>query len=250
MSDFDLFVFGWMTLAALIFITLLVIPAPYGRHLRRGWGPMLPATTGWTVMESTSLITFVALFGIGGRFSDPAAWIFCSLWTAHYVHRSWIYPRRMRMRSKMMPVSVVAMAVVFNSANAGMNGYFLFLRSPTYDVDWLLDPRFVVGLILFVVGATINLSADTHLRSLRAEGDTGYFIPTRGLFRLVSCPNYLGEMIEWIGFAVLTWSLPGLAFAWWTIANLAPRAIKHHRCYQARFPDYPQQRRALIPFVL
>jgi hypothetical protein len=57
-------------------------------------------------------------------------------------------------------------------------------------------------------------------------------------------------MLEWTGFAVASWSLPGLAFALYTAANLAPRALSHHRWYQEKFPDYPRERRALIPFVV
>ena len=33
-------------------------------------------------------------------------------------------------------------------------------------------------------------------------------------------------------------------------ANLVPRALATHRWYRERFPDYPQDRKALIPFVL
>ena len=28
----------------------------------------------------------------------------------------------------------------------------------------------------------------------------GYYMPTGFLFQLVSCPNYLGEFIQWIGW--------------------------------------------------
>ena len=77
-----------------------------------------------------------------------------------------------------------------------------------------------------------------------------YKIPRGGPYRLVSCPNYLGEMVEWGGWALLTWSMPGLAFAAWTAANLLPRAMTHHRWYQDKFPDYPRERRAVIPFLL
>ena len=63
----------------------------------------------------------------------------------------------------------------------------------------------------------------------------------------MSCPNYLGEILEWVGWAVATWSLPGLAFAVWVIANLVPRARSHHRWYRERFPDYPDGRKALVP---
>ena len=42
-------------------------------------------------------------------------------------------------------------------------------------------------------------------------------------------------------------ALAGWAFAVFTIANLAPRALTHHKWYRAQFPDYPPERRALIP---
>ena len=93
----------------------------------------------------------------------------------------------------------------------------------------------------------MNLHADTCLIRLRGDGTGGYKIPHGGAYRWVSCPNYLGEILEWIGFAVATWSLTGAAFAVWTIANLFPRARDHHRWYQERFPDYPVERKALIP---
>ena len=55
------------------------------------------------------------------------------------------------------------------------------------------------------------------------------------------------EIVEWLGWALLTWSPAGLAFAAWTMANLVPRARAHHRWYRERFPDYPARRKALVP---
>jgi steroid 5-alpha reductase family enzyme len=77
---------------------------------------------------------------------------------------------------------------------------------------------------LFLAGFIINRGADHVLRNLRKPGVAGYKIPYGGLYRWISCPNYFGEIITWIGWAVVTWSLPGLAFAAWTAANLVPRA--------------------------
>ena len=48
----------------------------------------------------------------------------------------------------------------------------------------------------------------------------------------------------------MAWSLPALAFAMWTAANLIPRALWRHRWYREKFPDYPPSRRAVIPGVL
>ena len=57
--------------------------------------------------------------------------------------------------------------------------------------------------------------------------------------------------MEWIGWAILTWSLAGVAFAVYTAANVGPRAFTNHRWYLEKFGDeYPKERRALIPFLL
>ncbi|MBN2807577.1 MAG: 3-oxo-5-alpha-steroid 4-dehydrogenase, partial [Prolixibacteraceae bacterium] len=65
-----------------------------------------------------------------------------------------------------------------------------------------------------------------------------------------SCPNFLGEIIEWAGFALLCWSFPSLAFLIWTMVNLIPRALDHHRWYRTHFEGYPQQRKAILPKLL
>ncbi|MHA1777308.1 MAG: 3-oxo-5-alpha-steroid 4-dehydrogenase, partial [Promethearchaeota archaeon] len=109
---------------------------------------------------------------------------------------------------------------------------------------------FIIGTIIWICGFIINIYSDYILRNLREPGENGYKIPYGGLFRFVSCPNYLGEILEWIGWAVLTWSISGLVFALWTIANLIPRAISHHRWYHQHFEEYPQNRKAIIPFIL
>ena len=94
------------------------------------------------------------------------------------------------------------------------------------------------------------MNADARLRSLRDRTDQRYSIPHGGMYRWVSCPNYLGELIEWTGWAVMTWSLAGTSFALFTAANLVPRALSHHRWYRQRFDDYPSDRRAVLPGIL
>ena len=87
------------------------------------------------------------------------------------------------------------------------------------------------------------------LFKIRKQNTQVYSVPVGGLFHWVSCPNYLGEIALWIGWALATWSLAGLAFAVWTIANLAPRAVAHHKWYRENFDNYPRNRRALIPGI-
>ena len=74
-------------------------------------------------------------------------------------------------------------------------------------------------------------------------------MPAGGAFELVSCPNYTGEILQWFGWALATWSAAGLAFAVFTAANLVPRAHAHHSWYREKFPDYPKSRKRVIPFL-
>jgi steroid 5-alpha reductase family enzyme len=62
------------------------------------------------------------------------------------------------------------------------------------------DPRFIVGILIYVIGYVINKHADLKLRSLRKTGNSEYSIPSGGLFECISCPNYFGEMLEWLGW--------------------------------------------------
>lgn len=233
----------------LSFITLFFISAPYGRHIRKGWGKQIASPTGWLIMESTSAVLFLVFFLTGSAPKNLTAFIFLILWEAHYFHRAFIYPFTLRDGQKRMPISIILMGMAFNLGNTYINGRYLFHLSGGYPDHWLADWRFITGVVIFLIGYAINRWADTQLRSLRKPGEVDYNIPHGGLFRWVSCPNYLGEIIEWSGWAIATWSLPGLAFAFWTFANLAPRAFSHHNWYRKTFPDYPKERRAIIPWV-
>jgi protein-S-isoprenylcysteine O-methyltransferase Ste14 len=235
-------------LAGLTVLGLAFITAPYGRFTRGGWGPTVPARLGWLGMEAVSSIFFIVIFLTGDHRAQAVPLVFLALWQLHYVRRSFVYPFLMR-GGRRMPVVVPLMAVCFNLLNSYINARWVSDLGD-YPTSWLTDPRFLLGVLVFLTGYWMNLSADRTLRRLRLPGDDTYRIPQGGMYRWVSCPNYLGEIIEWCGWAVATWSLPGLAFAAYTAANLGPRAITNHRWYRQTFPDYPAGRHALIPGVL
>jgi 3-oxo-5-alpha-steroid 4-dehydrogenase 1 len=232
-----------VTLAALSFVT-----APYGRYTRSGWGPTIPSRVGWIVMESPAVLAFLAFYLLGSHRAAPAPLVLLALWQTHYIHRAFVFPFAMRAKGKRMPVAIAAMAIAFNVLNAWVNARWIS-ELGDYPASWLVDPRFVLGAVTFFVGMGINVRADRRLMALRAPGEAGYKIPRGGLYEYVSSPNYLGEIVEWLGWALATWSLPGLAFAIYTIANLGPRALHHHAWYRRSFPDYPPRRKALLPFV-
>lgn len=247
-STYHLLALSWIALSAITFIALLKITAPYGRHTRKGWGPSINNTLGWVVMEIVSPAVFAFFFLKGGN-SSAANRLLFMLWLTHYVNRSLIFPFRIRDKNKTMPLLICMMAIFFNSMNGFLNGHWLGTMK-TYDAAWLTDWRFIAGVILFVSGFIINFTSDNILLSLRKNKASGeYKIPTGGLYKWISCPNYFGEILEWFGWALATWSLPGLSFALWTAANLIPRALSNHKWYKETFVDYPSARKAVVPFI-
>jgi len=239
----SIFILGILTWVSLVFVT-----APYGRHARPGWGPGIPSRLGWIVMESPAVLFFGWVFARGAHRAELVPLILLGAWQFHYIHRTFIFPFRMRIRGKKMALAIPLLAFAFNVLNAYVIARWIS-HLGQYDDGWLRDPRFLLGAGLFLAGWIINVRSDSLLFRLRKPGETGYRIPRGGLHEKVACPNYLGEIIEWTGFALMSWSLAALAFAFYTVANLAPRAAAHLGWYRESFPDYPRQRKALIPYV-
>ena len=243
-------VWGVFGLAAVTFAGLLRLKAPYGRHYSgRGWGPDLPNRVGWIVMELPAPAVFAGVYLMGDAAGGTTPLVLLGLWQCHYLNRAVVHPLRTRTAGKRIPLAVVASAITFNVLNAYVQARWVS-EFGRYDAEWLRDPRFLAGVLVFVVGFALNNHADNVLLRLRKPGETGYSIPRGGAFRRVSCPNYLGELIEWAGWALATWSLAGVAFVVYTAANLVPRALAHHEWYKARFPDYPPDRKAVFPGLL
>ncbi len=228
-------------------LALSWVAAPYGRHRREGFGPSLPVKISWLLMEAPAVVAFAWGFVAAGASTAPAALLLLVAWQTHYVHRSFVYPLRIAGgQGRTSPLLITALGASFNSLNGLANGFAAGAK-----VGFGQPLLFALGAVLFVAGLGINIHHDNLLLRLRRERvGADYQVPQGGLFRLVSCPNYLGELIEWLGFLAMSQSLASLAFCLYAAANLGPRALSHHRWYKAHFPDYPSRRRALLPFLL
>ncbi len=232
--------------APVVFVLLYFFTAPYGRHVRQGWGPVVPSRLGWLVMESPAVFVIPIVVMASGGPASGLVLFFVLLWEVHYLYRTFVFSFLLRENGRGMPVILMLMALAFNVINGYANGSFL---AGGVDAGPLPGVRIGAGVALFVAGFLTHVMADRSLRLLRTPGDAGYKLPAGGLFELVASPNYLGEIVEWTGWALATWSLPGLAFALFTAANLVPRAHAHRQWYRATFPDYPAGRKRVIPFV-
>lgn len=249
---FNTFLFIMTIIAVIVFVALYFVTAGYGVFYNKKWGPTLSNRLGWILMESPVFIVMILLCVLSDRSTNLVCLIFLILFEIHYFQRSFIFPFLIRGKSK-MPLSVIFMGVVFNVLNAIMQGGWIFYVAPEnmYDITWLSKPQFIIGTIVFFIGMIINIHSDYVIRHLRKPGDTRHYLPKKGMFRYVTSANYFGEFVEWLGFAILTWSLSGAVFALWTFANLAPRAAKIYDNYKKEFGDEldVKKTKRIIPFI-
>lgn len=251
-SAFNIFLIIMTITGLVVFIALHYISAGYGIMYTKKWGLSVNNKLGWVLMEAPVFIIMCLLWWFSSRKFETAPLVIFIIFQLHYVQRAFIFPFLLRGKSK-MPVSIILSGITFNILNAIMQGGWIFYISPAdrYPVSWLVSPQFIIGSIIFFVGMFINIQSDYIIRNLRKPGDTNHYIPRGGMFRYVSSANYFGEFIEWTGFAILTWSFAGAVFAWWTFANLAPRATKINKRYQSEFGnDFKRSNiRSIIPFI-
>ena len=236
---FNLFLITMTVIAVVVFVCLFFVDAGYGKFYTKKWGPAIGNRLGWVLMEAPVFVAMIVLWLCSDRCGDTARIAMLIVFEAHYFQRSFIFPSRIRGCGK-MPLSIILMGVIFNTLNAIMQGGWIFFVSEPdyYGTHWLTDPRFLIGLVIFAFGMYVNISSDSIIRNLRRNPtDTAHYLPKGGMFRYVTSANYFGELLEWIGFAILTWSWAGAVFALWTFANLGPRAARIHQRYLQEFGD-------------
>ncbi|XP_073221817.1 LOW QUALITY PROTEIN: steroid 5-alpha-reductase DET2-like [Cicer arietinum] len=256
LEDESLFNYALITLyliAPPTFISLHFLQAPYGKHHRPGWGPNLPPYLAWFLMESPTLCFTLYLFPFGNNSSNPKSILLITPFLFHYFNRTCVYPLRLFFTATKntfgFPFSIALIAFLFNLLNSYVQARWVS-HYKNYDGDglcfWLV---FFCGVLVFFCGMGINVWSDNELLRLKSKGK-GYVVPKGGLFEVVSCPNYFGEILEWFGWALMTWSWAGLGFFVYTFANLGPRARANHKWYLEKFgEDYPKKRIAVIPYL-
>lgn len=245
-------------LALLVFIGAGFAKSPYGRFASEAWGVSLSPRLGWFLMELPATLSFVYFYFQGRNRFEIVPLFFLFVWLIHYGNRGFVFPYLIRSpkgAKASFSVTIVLSGWLVTTLHGYLNAAFISDLGAHFTPDWFVDPRFIVGIALYYASFVLNVHSDAIIRNLRSKeeverGEKVYRIPRGGLFRYVTSPSYLTEITAFTGFAIATWSLGATFIVLVTIANLVPRAIQTHRWYRDRFPDYPEERRALIPFVL
>ena len=249
-AAFNLFL-GVMSLIALIvFIALYFVKAGYGIFRTASWGAAISNKLAWVLMEAPVFLVMCWMWMHSERRFDPVILTFFVFFQIHYFQRAFVFPLLLTGKSK-MPLAIMSMGILFNLLNGYMQGEWIFYLAPEgmYHSGWFTSAWFITGSLLFFAGMFMNWHSDYIIRHLRKPGDTRHYLPQKGMYRYVTSANYLGEIIEWAGWAILTCSLSGLAFFWWTMANLVPRANAIWHRYREEFGSEVGARKRVFPFI-
>lgn len=255
LDDFYFLMLIVALVAVVVFVALYFVDAGYGKMQTPKWGPTINNKVGWMLMEMPVFIVMLYYWGISPYRAEPIMLTFFLLFEMHYFQRTFIFPWLMRGNGK-MPLIIVAFSMIFNILNGFIQGKWLFHLSRVSDPDiypesWFTSWQFILGTCIFITGFVINLHSDYVIRHLRKPGDTKHYLPKKGLYKYVTSANYFGEIVEWLGWAILTWSWAGLTFFGFTCANLVPRANAIYCKYQIEFADEfdSKKLKRVFPFI-
>ena len=249
---FNYLIWGMTAMAVVVFISLYFVKAGYGQFRTRQWGWSINNKVAWTLMEAPVFLVMLYIWSqADAKYHVPELILFL-LFELHYFQRSFVFPWLMTGRSK-MPVAIMLMGVTFNVINGIMQGGGLYwFPNPDFaeGAQYLTRWNAIMGIALFVVGLAVNWHSDHVIRHLRKPGDTNHYLPQRGMYRYVTSANYLGELMEWIGFALAAATPVAWVFPLWTAANLVPRAHAIHIKYRQEFGNEAVgNRKRIIPFI-
>ena len=244
--------------AALVLVSSFFGTAPTAAIRRRQarQGLKLGAKQGWVLMELPGLIVFPVVFFMGSNANQAVPLFFLAIWMVHYTNRALITPLLMRVQpgsQASFSFGVVIAGWITLFLHGYFNAAYLTELGTQYTYDWFTDPRFRVGFAIYLVGFFLNIHSDRILRNVRSPKPSPTSRATRSLwrrFRFVSCPQYLGEILSFTGFAIMAWNLGAVFVLAMTAGNLIPRAIYTHRWFHKNFEDYPAERKAIIPGIL
>ena len=81
-----------------------------------------------------------------------------------------------------------------------------------------VEPVFYLGLLTFIIGFSIEVIADNQKTAFRSIPENSNKFITTGLWSVSRHPNYFGEVVLWMGIAIM--SLPYLeGLQYWTLIS-------------------------------
>ena len=173
---------------------------------------------------------------------------------AHFVKRELEVLFVHKFSANTMPANFIIRNSFFYWVFAGLLGAFEIYApfSPTAQAGaFLSSPLDFIGLALYLFGELCNANVHWYLSGLRKPGETARKIPNGLGFSLVTCPNYMFEIIAWIGIILVTRSPTLVIFIIIGSYYMYIWGRGKEKAYRKQFPDqYKKKRYVMLPGLL
>ena len=193
---------------------------------KRSKGIKLGSKAGWILMNPGAT-GFPHRLHVPTRQTVPL--FFLAVWMFHYTNRALVTPMLMRVQpgsTASFSLGVVIAGWITLFLHGYFNAAYLTEFGTQYTTEWFSDPRFQIGLAIYIFGFTLNVHSDSILRNLRSPNpspdEPRYKIPYGGGFKWLTCPQYFGEILSFTGFAIMVWNLGAVFVLAMTAGNLIP----------------------------
>lgn len=178
-------------------------------------------------------------------------WLTFGMIVLHFVKREYETLFVHKFSANTMPFFNVFKNSFFYWAISGaLCAYFIY--SPTSlaaqaDIP-IID---ALGAALYLFGETGNALVHRYLSSLRSTGGTERKIPVGYGFGLVTCPNYMFEVLSWVGIILVSRDWTVALFIAIGAAQMFDWAKGKERAYRKEFGDsYKKKRFVMLPGLL
>lgn len=114
---------------------------------------------------------------------------------------------------------------------------------------------FIIEAMIFLLFWWMQLDSAKILANLRKDKKGNvvtnkHLIPRGGLFEYVSSPHLFCEIMLYVTLGLILLgnsSFPFIIF--WVVSNQVFSAVLTHQWYKSQFPDYPKDRKILVPLL-
>ncbi|KAI8306302.1 putative enoyl reductase [Colletotrichum sp. SAR11_59] len=229
-----------------------------GQVLVKDLGPQMAWSTVFVIEYLGPLLihgAFVALrpyiySGASNKSLSPTQLLAFAMFLGHFMKREYETLFVHKFSANTMPMRNIFKNSFFYWAFSGLLCAW-HIYSPTSPTALARnDAVDVLGTIVFLFGEASNALVHLNLASLRSRGGTERQIPRGYGFSLVTCPNYMFEIISWIGVVIASRSWAVLLFIVIGGVQMSQWAKGKERAYRKEFPEtYKKKKFVLLPGI-
>lgn len=189
-----------------------------------------------------------SIYKNGSSPMSSSQWLAFAMFMGHFLKREFETLFIHKFSANTMPLRNIFKNCGHYWALSGLlSAYFVY--SPT-SLAATANPAAIdaVATALFLFGEVGNALVHLYLASLRSAGGTERKIPVGYGFNLVTCPNYMYEIVAWLGVIAVTRSWAVVVFIVVGAVQMYAWAKGKERAYRTEFGErYKKKRYVILP---